>query len=339
MKIFINCATGLGNIILFLPAYHALKNKYPNADYVIGLDARFYDDNFFKLQFGEKCKFVKITSKTNGHIRYLLSFCKLTAYSFDVTISAYNGSSVFSCICLLRVGAKRTIFFQTKSKLLNKLIQPVQHDLLNATHYININFLTVAALGVPPTISPKWLLLDDSIARDISKKLIWIGIHPGGNTNFNTARQWPKEYYKELLRIISKEFNVKFIFFGKGEKESKLIDFITTDCISNTLKIVNQSLNEVTNILSQCDLFVGNDSSLMHMSVALDITTFCIIGPTNPMRTGPYGYKHKYIGLNLECMPCFDKGLSEKCSHHSCIKKLYPEIVSQKIIAYLRNNK
>lgn len=44
MKIFINAASGLGNIILFLPAYRILKEKYPTAKFTIGLDERWINE-------------------------------------------------------------------------------------------------------------------------------------------------------------------------------------------------------------------------------------------------------------------------------------------------------
>ena len=111
-----------------------------------------------------------------------------------------------------------------------------------------------------------------------------------------------------------------------------------SDCSDTGIKVINHSLNEVANFLSLCDIFIGNDSSLMNMAVALNIPTLSIVGPTDPKRTGPYGDKHGFISLNLDCMPCFDRGYSEKCPHHNCMNQLYPEIVLNEMIKYIENN-
>ena len=340
MKIFVNCATGLGNIILFLPAYRALRKKYPNAKYTIAIDSRFYDDSFIRLQFGEECNFVKIYSKEEGYLKFLFSFIKLFKFHYDISFAAYAGNSIFNGICLFLIRSKKTLYFKTSSKLFNKIFNPTLNFPPKDKHYIEINYSIVNSLGIEGRIPQRWIILEsdkETKTLEFNKDMLWIGVHPGGNIDFNSARQWPKEYYKKLMRYILQQYNAKIVIFGRGAKENKLLDFIISGNEKNCIKVINRSLSQVSILVSECDIFIGNDSSLMNMSVALNVPTLCIIGPTNPKKTGPYGNKHKHISLNLNCQPCFDSGYSEECPHRNCLAKLSPEIVLSEIIKYIEN--
>jgi ADP-heptose:LPS heptosyltransferase len=51
---------------------------------------------------------------------------------------------------------------------------------------------------------------------------------------------------------------------------------------------VHTSLDKVAGLLDKCDLVVGVDTGLLHMSGALDVPWVGLFGPTNPDVTGPY---------------------------------------------------
>ena len=61
---------------------------------------------------------------------------------------------------------------------------------------------------------------------------------------------------------------------------------------------------------------VTNDSGPMHIAAALNVPVFAIFGPTNPLRTGPYGKPHVVIRRGLECSPCYKK----KCKNIQCME-------------------
>ena len=60
----------------------------------------------------------------------------------------------------------------------------------------------------------------------------------------------------------------------------------------------------------------------MHIAAALGRPLLCLIGPTNPRRTGPYLRGGDVVRLPLECSPCYLRRLSQ-CPHaHRCMVDL-----------------
>ena len=57
-------------------------------------------------------------------------------------------------------------------------------------------------------------------------------------------------------------------------------------------------------MIARCNLFLSNDSGLMHVAGALGIPTIAIFGSTNPVTTSPAGEKSVVIHHDVACGPC-----------------------------------
>jgi ADP-heptose:LPS heptosyltransferase len=55
------------------------------------------------------------------------------------------------------------------------------------------------------------------------------------------------------------------------------------------------------------DLLISNDSGPVHMAAAVGTPTLVVFGPTDPVRTGPYGQGHRVLSAGLPCQPCFSR--------------------------------
>jgi ADP-heptose:LPS heptosyltransferase len=56
----------------------------------------------------------------------------------------------------------------------------------------------------------------------------------------------------------------------------------------------------------------------MHIAAALGRPLVTMYGPTNPVRTGPYGRPDTVLRLDIPCSPCY----SRRCAHQSCLQWL-----------------
>ena len=67
------------------------------------------------------------------------------------------------------------------------------------------------------------------------------------------------------------------------------------------------SLREVIGILSRAEISVGADSGLMHLSAAVGTPVVSLWGPTDPLRTGPFGGDELIVQGEAACAPCYLK--------------------------------
>lgn len=129
---------------------------------------------------------------------------------------------------------------------------------------------------------------------------------------------------------------IKIILFGGPDKEefkSSVNSMINSE---NSIIIKTEKFLQIIAIMKRCNVFVTNDSALMHVASALGLKVIAIIGPTNPNYIHPWKTVHKIVSLNLDCSPCFfysPKPLT--CSRtdvqFKCIKELDVEMVYESI--------
>ena len=81
------------------------------------------------------------------------------------------------------------------------------------------------------------------------------------------------------------------------------------------------SLSLLAGIMARTQLFVGNDSGLLHFAAALDVPSVSIWGPTSPGKWGPKGDLHRSIRKVERCADCIYWDYRETCRHdHACMK-------------------
>lgn len=334
--IFIFCYTGLGNIVMFLPAYQLLREHFPEAHYVIAFDDRWYGDPFFLNQFGRDIETIHFPLNfKNKPLQLLNSLRQIRRIKADIAMMPFSGTSTKLGAFLLLSGVPRVAFFQTNNRWLNKLFKPCLPFIENV-HHIERNIEIVRSFGVQPIVDlpiHSWIKVEEDDVKKISKEKnkTWIGIHTGGNLGANSARKWPSSYFRIIVERILREGDCLPILFGKGDNEIQDVREIVKGMEGRVKLLFNRPLTEVSAYIKSCDLFFGNDSGLMNLSVGVGTRTIAVLGPTNPKHTGPYGTAHRIVRLGLPCSPCFDSGYSSNCPHRNCLMQLSPEIAWQVI--------
>jgi lipopolysaccharide heptosyltransferase II len=137
------------------------------------------------------------------------------------------------------------------------------------------------------------------------------------------TKRWAPEKFGEL----SARLPLKAVIVGsRGDMESAKI--ILERSQGNAISLAGKTnLRELIEIMRNAQFVVSNDSGPMHIAAALGIFVFALFGPTDPIRTGPYGHIHTIIRGETECAPCFRK----KCDALSCMRNLTVQRVSDAI--------
>ena len=91
------------------------------------------------------------------------------------------------------------------------------------------------------------------------------------------------------------------------------------------------SLGRLAALLQQAAICVTNDSGPMHIAAALGTPVVAAFGPTNPVRTGPYGQPDAVVRAGVPCSPCYIRRL-RRCPHqHRCMTTLAPAMMIDRI--------
>ncbi|MFZ5997243.1 MAG: lipopolysaccharide heptosyltransferase II [Nitrospirota bacterium] len=92
-------------------------------------------------------------------------------------------------------------------------------------------------------------------------------------------------------------------------------------------------LKELISIIRGARLAITNDSGPMHIAAACGIPVVAIFGPTNPVRTGPYGKNNAILQTDAVCAPCYKKS----CKTMRCMDDVTIERVLKAINSVMRN--
>jgi ADP-heptose:LPS heptosyltransferase len=169
----------------------------------------------------------------------------------------------------------------------------------------------------PPALSPA--------ERIFSLKQPNILIHAGSShVKMWERKRWP--HYAELAeRLIQDGFHI----YCCGS-EDEIIEHSRVTAY-NSLPI-----QETAALILQCELFVSNDSGLMHLAAALRKKQIAIFTATNPKKSAPsYNPNSRSVLPPLPCFPCQGTGNNwqtwENCTDWQCRDAITVEHVYQVI--------
>ncbi len=140
-----------------------------------------------------------------------------------------------------------------------------------------------------------------------------VGVHPGAA--YGEAKRWFPERFASVLERLQKPGR-RFLLFG-GPGEEWLAQEIDSKVRQPAINLAGKtSVEEVLGLISQCDLFLSNDSGLMHVAAAFGIPQVALFGSTDPQKTAPLNDWAVVIHpKEVSCTPCFKSECPEdlKC--------------------------
>lgn len=156
-----------------------------------------------------------------------------------------------------------------------------------------------------------------------------VALLPGGGSNPGmelTAKRWPLDRYRELARKLVQELDAEVLLVGGPDDvalNAQLLEGLQVPEGSVKNIAGTTSFGELAAILEKCALFIGNDSSPMHLAAAVGIPVIAIFGPTSPREYGPYPLddpQHIALWHHKDGQPCFFMGKMQSSAQCTCIE-------------------
>ena len=139
------------------------------------------------------------------------------------------------------------------------------------------------------------VIYNNEIEEKIAKNILlsgnqYIVIAPGGNW---FPKIWPIESFNKLLcKLLDINKNIYFILIGsKNEKKLFKKDLIKNIDEKKVIDLMGENITQTYSFIKKSNLFIGNDSGLMHLAAASNISTIGLFGPTNDKLYAPFGSK------------------------------------------------
>lgn len=331
LRILIIKLSSLGDVIHCLPVLHALRSGYPDAriDWVVEeqnagiLEGHPYIDHLIILPR-------KSWMKNPWHIRRVCSgirrFIKeLRSRRYDMVID-FQGLFRSGLLVGLSKGDRKIGFdrvremahlFYNEKVFLSTMNQHAVERYLEIPNYLGINtnppqfFLPVSKKDADNVNN----LLEDIFHKKhkINKLII---INPNARWS---SKVWPWDRFRELIKELSFRGHEVILIGSKNDK--KRMDLAFNGLGDRVHNLGGKTTLKCLAVLfKKGDCLITNDSGPMHLAVAVGLPVIALFGPSNPLRTGPFGWqngdkKNRVLFSQLLCVPCYKR----KCSDKACM--------------------
>lgn len=190
-------------------------------------------------------------------------------------------------------------------------------------------------VATAPTIPfPKLTVDENNLQRLLVKHKLnldnpVVALLPGAE--YGEAKRWPIKYYAELANKLEQQgFQVWII--GSEKDNAAAVQVAKENSAVNLCGLT--ALEDSIDLLSVCKSAVSNDSGLMHVAAAVNISLVAIYGSSTPAYTPALTNKAKIQYLALECSPCFKR----ECplQHTNCLYDIKPEMIIESVLEQLK---
>ena len=332
MKILIRATNWVGDAIMALPALRAVRRRFPDAE--IAIVARPYVADIYRHQ--EICNQLIPYDPIGLHAGFSGReglAAELRAQKFDVALLLQNA---FDAAWLAwRANIPERIGYARNGRrfLLTKPVPLPQHgeipahemfyylELLRRANWLDsVQDETFIDLHVP---DEKRRSADEFLRKSgVRQGALRIAI--GAGASYGSAKCWPPSGFAEVANRLQSEANADVILYGTAA-EASVSTAISAEMRRPPIDLTGKTaIADLPALLSQCHLFIGNDSGAMHVAAAAGLPIVAVFGPSDPHGTSPVTPRCTIVQQKPYCSPCF---LRRCPTDHRCMTAITADMV------------
>lgn len=336
-RLLVRSTNWIGDAVMTTPAIRSIRRNFPGAritllakPWVLPVFARSpHVDRFLVYDVRERHRGAAGRWRLVNDIR---------RERFDAAILLQNAFE--AALITAAAGIPARIGFDTDGRAL-LLTHPVRRPAgLEQRHQTDYYLQILRGAGLVVGDSRLELPLAEADRKRAARRLAQEGVDPrlplvglNPSATFGPAKQWPEDRYATLGDWIADRYGAQVLIFG-GPGDQPLGQRIATAMRCRPVNLAGRTeLAEAMALIDRLDLFISNDSGLMHVAAALDVPLIAIFGSTNPVTTGPWGSRSRVVRTNVPCSPC----LKPTCryGHLDCMRRITVARLQQEAAAVL----
>lgn len=339
-NILVVSLSGIGNFIMQSPVFSVLKKQFPEAHITVWVAPR----GTKILAKNHPAIDAVIEEPIQGSLfQHLARIQRLRRYRFDTGIVLSPGQQIKSAFYLWGAGIRHRIGHQypflnnDKSSFLLTNSLPEKENLHDIEQNLELlSLLNIPAdkrsvshyeVSIPSTYEQKAQALLEKI--HIPSDRLLVGMHPGSDHAFLWKR-WPVASFAQVGNSLIQNKKAFVLIFGGNHEETLKRDLYNH--LKPNAAVINSDLLTGAAIMKQCNLFLSNDSGLMHLAAAGGVKTYGIFGPTDERHTGPRG-KNSHVIRAPQTKPVYntEKKYNLGTKTHSSLTELASSFVLEKL--------
>ncbi|MGI6655566.1 MAG: lipopolysaccharide heptosyltransferase II [Desulfobulbus sp.] len=345
-KILVRSTNWIGDAVMSTPAVRTIRDNFPESEISI-LVHPWVSDVF---RYSPRVDRVLLYEKKGRHrgLRGMWHLAQeLRAEEFDCAILLQNAFEAGLITWLAGIPARGGYTTDGRGMLLTHGVRKPL-DLVKK-HEVTYYQRIMVGLGMKPAPNdPELFISGEQISAAKERLCTLTGLEPGAapligfnpGAAFGPAKRWPAERFAELATMLCRQTDARIVIFGSGADQPTARAIIAgagqaADRIHDLCGAT--SLIEAMALIGECDVFVTNDSGLMHVAAALQTPLVAIFGSTDHIATGPYCDNAIVIRKPLPCSPCKKAQCPEK--HFRCMTLISTEEVFEAVLRQLEANR
>jgi heptosyltransferase-2 len=332
VKILIRTTNWVGDAIMALPALRAVRQRFPEAE--IAIMARPYVAEIYRGQ--EICnQLIDYDSKglhagISGRERLA---AELRVQRFDIALLLQNAFDAAWLAWRAKIPERIGYARDARSVLLTRAVPVPRHGESPAHekfYYLEL-LRRVGWIDAVPDESFVALRVLDEKRRGAAAFLEKSGVRQGvrriaigaGATN-GAAKCWPPARFADVANRLQSEADADVVLFGTSA-ESGVAAAIAAEMRRPPIDLTGKTaIADLPALLSECHLFIGNDSGAMHVAAAVGLPIVAVFGPSDPLGTAPITPRCTIVQEKPYCSPCF---LRRCPTDHRCMIAVTADMV------------
>jgi len=340
--------SSLGDVVHALPVLHGLRVRFPKAtvDWLVGtsfaplLEGHPEIDEL--VPFDRK-RYGRMLTSPSAALGFLQFVRMLRKRRYDLVIDLQG---LFRSGFLSRAsGAPVRIGFRQAREGARTFYTHCLTTDEAELHAVDRNYLVAKALGFADVAISFPLPPGDQVSHGVRKLLAangvgtdcaYLALAPGARWE---TKVWPADHFVQTIEALRSQRDLAFVLVG-GMDEFPICEKIRSSCGRDVVNLAGKtSLPELTALVASARAVLCHDSAVAHLAVALERPLVCLVGPTNPRRTGPYRRLCDVVQLPLDCTPCYFRRITQCPHNHRCMNELPPSTVVSALRAAVDSQK
>jgi heptosyltransferase-2 len=306
----------VGDTLLMTPALAGLRRHYPKAR-ITAVVTPWTEPLLAHNTAVDELIVYDPKGKQRSWVDRLRFASELRRIGFDTAILFPNSFHAALIAYLARIPKRVGYNTDGRGILLTRSV-PLDKD-SKRKHIVEYYLDIIRALGVEVTARGLCLNLcpaDEQFAEQflisegIDSAQPLVAIHPGA---VKPEKRWSAKRFAEVAKIMIAQYGAYVILLGSSTEQELLQHISRLITFSRVLIPEGTSLTQTAALIKRCQLFIGNDSGLMHVAAALGIPVVAVFGPGTPVTTAPWMDKELYrvVLKEFDCRPCRQRFFTE----------------------------